>query len=739
VVEQALPQATMPAVAPTAALPNQPNAYWDLGGTASTWAGPLAAVTVKLFTTNTGSPTPYETTTTASDGTYMFGYLDGTFYVGFFPPSGSGYSPVYYQQAASLAYATGVNIPEYYERNDVGVYFNRPGGITGKVTASDGGAALPGVEVDLYDKSSGNLLKSDTTGANGQYTFVDLGPGAYVVGFAPDPSGPYLPQYYNNKATKALANGVTVATTVAPNINAVLQHKPNGGISGKVTAWNGGAAIQNVTVSVYDKSSGNLKESVSTGNDGKYIFNYLNPGTYVVGFSPDIFSSYIGQFYNNKPTQDAADGITVASSVVTGINAVLLQTGTITGKVTDANGGAALGNISVEVWVESGCNMSSPYSDTTNAQGIYTIAGIPPGKYPMSFEPVDPSSPYLSELYNNKSSFDNADLVTVTSGGTTTINTSLSKGGAISGKVTAADTTKPLQGIVVYVIEKKSGHNIGGATTNAQGLYTTSALPGGTYNLYFMPESVPYIPEYYNKKSTLSDATDVTVVTPNTTININAALAKGGVISGNVSAADTAKPLQNVYVGFFDKNGIYVGSADPDSSGNYSSTGLPPGATRVYFEIQNYGDAAKYVSQYYSNKTSLALATPVNVTGTSQVSGINAVLAKGGSISGQVVTLDKGAPVDGASIDVYDSTNTVVNSNSTDSSGDYQVAGLPAGNYRVHFYYNDCQNNYSEDYYNKKASLALADPVAVTAPNDTGNIKGYLHLLGKIYLPLIRK
>jgi len=169
-----------------------------------------------------------------------------------------------------------------------------------------------------------------------------------------------------------------------------------------------------------------------------------------------------------------------------------------------------------------------------------------------------------------------------------------------------------------------------------------------------------------------------------------------------------------VSVLFFDKNGINVSYADSDSSGNYSSGGLPAGAYRVEFETPHYGDAGKYVGQFYSNKTSLALATPVNVTGTNQDTGINAILAKGGSISGEVVTLAKGRPWKTPRLIFTISTNTVVNYGWSDFTGSYQVAGLPAGNYRVHFY-NTCPNN-SEDYYNKKPSLAVADLVRGDGP-----------------------
>ncbi len=341
-------------------------------------------------------------------------------------------------------------------------------------------------------------------------------------------------------------------------------------------------------------------------------------------------------------------------------------------------------------------------------------------------------SAYLSEYYNHKTDLSTADQVPVTAGSTTPINTSLTKGGVITGKVTSGDTSAPLADVYVNVYDTNYNYQVS-TTTDAQGLYTTPGLASGKYIVEFMPSqsgvSSAYVPQFYNKKATEKTADDVDVTAPNMTANINAVMVKGGGIAGNVLAADTSTPLENVEVDIYDQDGndLYYAATGTDAAGNYSATGLPSGNYRVLFTTGTFV-TSDYVNQYYKDKSSLAAATPIIVTAPSLVPGINAKLVTGGSISGSVFTQASNTPVRYVEVNSFDSSSQFVRSDWTDDTGAYQIPGLAAGSYRVHFsFYSQC--NYYEDYYNKKNSLATADPVSVTLLNDTGNINGYLKIV----------
>jgi hypothetical protein len=283
--------------------------------------------------------------------------------------------------------------------------------------------------------------------------------------------------------------------------------------------------------------------------------------------------------------------------------------------------------------------------------------------------------------------------------------------------------------------------------TDAQGHYSTPGLKSGTYHVDFYPSidsvSSSYISEYYNIKANYKTADPVIVTTPNLTPNINAALTKGGVITGVVKAADTSSLLDDVTIDIYDKDGNFVGYSYTNSSGVYTTIGLPTGNYRLYFSSDTYTEARYYTNQYYQGKASLSEATPVTVNAPLITSGINVNLVKGGSITGTVFMQDDSTPVSEAEVEAYDSANHAIRSDYSNTQGAYQLTGLSAGGYRVHFYI-WCQNTNYEDYYNKKSTLAAANQVAVTPPEEIGNINGHLKIvpvqpvvIPRVYLPYV--
>jgi hypothetical protein len=234
-----------------------------------------------------------------------------------------------------------------------------------------------------------------------------------------------------------------------------------------------------------------------------------------------------------------------------------------------------------------------------------------------------------------------------------------------------------------------------------------------------------------------------------TTSNIDAVLDRGGQITGQVTAADGGAPLQDVSISVYDSNGSWRGSATTSASGVYTTPGLTTGNFRVKFGTQSAsGVTEDYIDEYYNDKSSLATADAVPVTAPNLTSGINAVLARGGEISGQVTAGDTGGPLSGIQVSAYDSSGREVRYDSTDSLGNYSISGLPTGNYRVRFYgvciyFSDSRTTkiYFGEYYNNKFDLATADWVPVTAPNATSGINAVLGggTLKYVYLPLVRR
>ncbi|MGH2407414.1 MAG: carboxypeptidase-like regulatory domain-containing protein [Candidatus Limnocylindrales bacterium] len=163
-----------------------------------------------------------------------------------------------------------------------------------------------------------------------------------------------------------------------------------GNISGKVTNSSGGAAISGASVAI----SGGA--STTTDSSGNYSFTGLAPNSYSLTASRTGFTS------------SAPANVVVTAGANTVQNFALVPvpptTGSISGKVTNSSGGAAISGASVAI--------SGGASTTTDGSGNYSFTGLAPNSYSLTasrtgFTTSAPAS------------------VTVTAGATTTQNFAL--------------------------------------------------------------------------------------------------------------------------------------------------------------------------------------------------------------------------------------------------------------------------------------------------------------------------
>ena len=162
---------------------------------------------------------------------------------------------------------------------------------------------------------------------------------------------------------------------------------------------------------------------------------------------------------------------------------------------------------------------------TTESGGEYTVPGLAAGSYTVEFSAVNLG--YVTQFYNDQTSYMAAQPVTVQAGVTTPeINAKLVPGGSIAGKVIDATTQAPIEGVLVCAFEGEAEPS-GCAPTNSNGEYVISGLPsGGGYKVEFdaFGPSSEYRQQFYNNTSSLADAQSVSVTASNTTSGINAAL-----------------------------------------------------------------------------------------------------------------------------------------------------------------------------------------------------------------------
>ena len=258
--------------------------------------------------------------------------------------------------------------------------------------------------------------------------------------------------------------------------------------------------------------------------------------------------------------------------------------------------------------------------------------------------------------------------------------------GTITGTVTAAATGTPLSGVTVRVYNE-SGGSVTGVTTDASGVYITSALVAGSYRVRTF-DSLGYIDEAYDNVPCVgcssTTGTLIAVTAGATTSGINFGLSAGGRITGTVTDAATGAPLSGVGVDVYTEGGSYVTYGYTDASGVY----LPyAGLSTGNYRVRTFNSLA-YLNEAYDNvpcnNCSATIGTLIAVTAGATTSGINFGLAAGGRITGTVTDATTGAPLSGVSVSVYDASGSFVTSVNTNASGVYLTGqGLSTGSYRV--------------------------------------------------------
>ncbi|MGR0481621.1 MAG: hypothetical protein ACTFAL_09510 [Candidatus Electronema sp. V4] len=497
---------------------------------------------------------------------------------------------------------------------------------------------------------------------------------------------------------------------VASRMTVAQVEAGTGSISGRMT----NAAGEGLAGSVY----ANVTESDYVGTtadaEGYYTISGLSAGSYKVDFYPDD-ARYQYEWYNDKDSFEAADAVAVTEGNTTsGINAFFEAGGSISGRMTDAGGNGLAGWVYV---YDLDYNWIGEVSAT--ADGSYTVSGLRAGSYKVEFDADDVR--YSSEWHSNKASFDAADAVAVTSGVTTAnINAELEVSGSISGRMTDAGGNGLAGWVYVYDLDYNWA---GEASATADGSYTVSGLRAGSYKVEFDADDVRYLSEWHSNKASFDAADAVAVTSGVTTANINADLEVGGSISGKMT--DAAGNGLAGWVDVYDLDYNWTGyDARTVVDGSYTVSGLRAGSYKVLF----YADDESYIREWYNDKDSFESADAVAVTSGGAVSGINAELAVGGSISGKM-TDAAGAGVSGyVQVDALD--GSWAGEAWTAADGSYTVSGLRAGSYKVEFDADDVR--YLSEWYDGSSSFGCADEVVVASGVTTANINAHLEVGGSI-------
>jgi len=329
--------------------------------------------------------------------------------------------------------------------------------------------------------------------------------------------------------------------------------------------------------------------------------------------------------------------------------------GAIAGKVTDAETDAAIGGAMVAV---EGTSLSA----TTDANGDYTIADVAEGTYTVTAS---------AEGYENAS-----QEVTVSAGAMSIADFALTPvakpTGTISGTVTDADTTDPIEGATVTA----EGYS---TTTAADGTYTLADLPVGSYTV--TASATGYVDE--------SKTADV-LENQTTVVDFALSPEPTGTISGTVTDADTTDPIEGATV---TADGY---STATTANGTYTLADLPVGSYTVTASATGYVEQSK-TAEVLENQTTVVnfALTPVAAP-TMTVASINFATVRGTDLITTVKILDESNdPVNGARVEmileydadgVGDADKTWSFAGDTDKNGEVEfklkwIGGLKDGYY----------------------------------------------------------
>ncbi|HEX4128473.1 MAG TPA: SdrD B-like domain-containing protein [Pirellulales bacterium] len=516
--------------------------------------------------------------------------------------------------------------------------------------------------------------------------------------------------------------------------------------------------LAGVTLELVDPSGNPVLDShgnaitTTTDADGNYSFTGLNPGTY--GVREVQPAGYLEETDTVGTVNGSADGSIVNVDYLGGIALVSGQSGvqynfyeqlpaSIAGQVqletfgncvNPANTITQMAGVTVELVDASGNPVLDSHGNaittTTDSNGRYAFTGLPLGTYGVHILVPTGYYQYTSSVGTVNGSTDGVDTSpialddAVLGSGQAGVNYNfvLLPPATLSGKViynidgTCDPTTEPGVPNVTVDLLNSVGTIVAVTTTDSTGWYTFTGIAPGTYSV---EEIVPngYLEVASHPGCNGGDALNphtITLVGINagqTPTNYNFCLILPVSISGQVVAQtngncdnpqNTFTPLAGVTVTLVDGSGnpVLATNGQPittvtDSNGDYTFSGLPPGAYGVHATVPS-----GYFTGYDSVGTVNGLVDGVATSSTalddaalsSDQNGINYnfVLLPPANLSGKVIynidgtcdaTTEPG--VAGVTVDLLDSNGNVIKTTITDANGLYEFTGIAPGVYSV--------------------------------------------------------
>ena len=600
----------------------------------------------------------------------------------------------------------------YYDANDSSSY-------------TDGEEGFKDITVELL-RPDGSVVATTTTDADGNYSFTRLAAGDYTVKVTKAGAIADLTQTEDPDATKDSTSGtvtLNAGNPVQENINFgyVKKHAISGTVyldQNRDKAKDGGDIAQSgVTVKLVD-ASGAVVATTTTDADGNYSFTGLNDGTYTVQVDktgPLASTEQTEDPSGNGDSRSQAITFTRSDPDVTNVNFGYAEDYTVSGTVyydkdrseTLNNSEPGFDGITVKLLGEDGSVVATT---TTKADGTYSFAKLPAGKYTVKVEPSDLLKK-LEQTEDPDGTKDNTSGVVQVNHDNPSVknvNFGYATNYTIKGTIyrdadrseTLEDGEKLYQGVTVDLLDA-AGNVVATTTTDAHGAYAFTNLEEGTYKVRVRKEGpIADLVQTEDPDGTKDNTSGDITLELNDPIkeNVNFGYISDNSISGTIyrddnrsnshNGGEAGYPEQTVQL--LDKDGQVIATTTTDANGNYSFDNLPDGTYSV--KVVKDGALTDLEQTEDPDGTKDSASEPIvlnedNPTKKNVNFGyvpdyfIKGTIYRDGNRSG---ALDAGEKLyEGVTVNLVDADGTVVATTTTDADGSYSFDKLPAGTYSV--------------------------------------------------------
>lgn len=619
----------------------------------------------------------------------------------------------FYKNTPNQAKARTIVVKSGKTTRHIGAIMHAGGEIRGTVT-NTAGKPVNGICVAPIEARADGFFAFGEK--NGRYDVHGLEPGNYTMQFSAGcgSTGNFAPQAWKNKSPGQQPTVLHVTHgRVFRHIDAVMA--PGAEVSGKVTLSTTGAPLAGVCVAVFGGGAlSGVQSFTRTRADGTYLAKSLSTGKYRLDFEPGC--------PNNADFLGARLPVSVQLSNGTntgGVNIALSPGGKVTGMVTSKSGQPLPG---ICVFVEGRDGFGQVH---TSASGHYTVGRLASGKYEVDFSTgCGSTGSFAPQSFDNEANSAGADLVPVTAGQTSSgINAVMQPGATITGRVTDS-AGHPVSGVCVAA---SPGNELlipmFGRVKN--GRYRLGSLPPGQSSIFFEDcGTTKLAAQGYGAPPGMSDGPLVQLPAGRVTGHLNGVMIASGNISGTVRTT-AGRPLGDICATAFGRHTGAITQAMTNRHGRYTITDSPPDTYRVQFFNCFLGNVAP---SWYRNEPGPRSATPVVVRARATRRGIDARLAKGGSVSGVVTDQATGKPVSNACIDIFSTDFSPLNINDqfaiTGSKGRYTARNLASGSYFAEFFPCGSQPNLTSEFRRVHITAGRHTPAVSAALRPGGSVSG---------------